>query len=333
MCVYVCREHVGIASKRIEHVNQALDNSSIYCCCWAILHGQIIYEKPNENLWQRLTSTKIHTHNLCVFFSRLANFHSAAIFVSTVSHLFSPCERALISARHFLLLLLLLLCSARFRRIHENAVCIQFLQCRRLTKKKKRVNNTNWRRNIEWRVTIVCTQQQGIHTCVWQFFWCEWARELQFFANNTKIACHGSMSVWVPPRASERVRVNAFNHINKKTHSHVKCCLPFVTSILILCVHNSFFVCLLAEWYRVIFTLCFHFFSLCYDSMFIFIAHSLLLLFSFIAAAVDDDVVVAFSLTHTRCRITFHTMYSHCANFFYPSRTRLAYTHTHIRTY
>lgn len=109
----------------------------------------------------------------------------------------------------------------------------------------------------------------------------------------------------------------------------MKCCLPFVTSILILCVHNSFFVCLLAEWYRVIFTLCFHFFSLCYDSMFIFIAHSLLLLFSFIAAAVDDDVVVAFSLTHTRCRITFHTMYSHCANFFYPSRTRLAYTHKH----
>lgn len=133
MCVYVCREHVGIASKRIEHVNQALDNSSIYCCCWAILHGQIIYEKPNENLWQRLTSTKIHTHNLCVFFSRLANFHSAAIFVSTVSHLFSPCERALISARHFLLLLL---CSARFRRIHENAVCIQSLQCRRLKRKE-----------------------------------------------------------------------------------------------------------------------------------------------------------------------------------------------------
>lgn len=111
----------------------------------------------------------------------------------------------------------------------------------------------------------------------------------------------------------------------------MKCCLPFVTSILILCVHNSFFVCLLAEWYRVIFTLCFHFFSLCYDSMFIFIAHSLLLLFSFIAAAVDDDVVVAFSLTHTWCRITFHTMYSHCANFFYPSRTRLAYTHTFER--
>lgn len=217
MCVYVCREHVGIASKRIEHVNQALDNSSIYCCCWAILHGQIIYEKPNENLWQRLTSTKIHTHTqfVCVFFSSCEFSFSCNICEYSFAFILSLRKSSNFSSALFIVVVAVALFSSL--PTHPWKCSLHTISSMPpLDKKKKRVNNTNWRRNIEWRVTIVCTQQQGIHTCVWQFFWCEWARELQFFANNTKIACHGPMSVWVPPRASERVRVNAFNHINKK---------------------------------------------------------------------------------------------------------------------
>lgn len=158
-----------------------------------------------------------HTHNLCVFFFSSCEFSfSCNICEYSFAFILSLRKSSNFSSALFIVVVVAVALFSSLPTHPWKCSLHTISSMPPLDKKKKRVNNTNWRRNIEWRVTIVCTQQQGIHTCVWQFFWCEWARELQFFANNTKIACHGPMSVWVPPRASERVRVNAFNHINKK---------------------------------------------------------------------------------------------------------------------
>lgn len=148
-------------------VNQALDNSSIYCCCCAIQHGQIIYEKPNENLWKRLTLAKFQryfwmsSHLFASSHSKSSNFNS---FLFSFRFSFFSLNSN----------------PARTRWcIHENAVRVHIsviAHTHTLSRslsfthshRWKRMNNKNWRQNIEW---LFYCKQQGIHTCVWQF-WC-----------------------------------------------------------------------------------------------------------------------------------------------------------------
>lgn len=125
-----------------------------------------------------------------------------AINIGKISAIFFECrliyslqavQRALISSHFFVIAFWFsLFLFSPFVRIstrshwciHENAVYIHisfmtynnkltYTHKQRRTRSCKRVNNKNWRQNIEW--LLFYSKQQGIHTCVWQF-WCERTR-------------------------------------------------------------------------------------------------------------------------------------------------------------